>query len=128
MGLTDYEVAHLWGPGFGDEARDGMMYAPREMNQEFQNRFVESRLREMQSLAQKQGATIELTARCESYSLRTGGPHELLKEASYDFNVRLADGTRLHAGRVDITVPLPGSGNRYTIQVSGGSAGVWSLK
>ena len=40
-GLPTYEIAHLWGPGFGDEAWDGMMYAPRAVNQEWQNRGVE---------------------------------------------------------------------------------------
>ena len=127
IGLPDYEIAHLWGPGFGDEARDGMMYAPREMNQVFQNRFIESRLRELHTLARRQGATIKLTASAKSYPLKTWRGHEMLKEVSYDFQVRLADGTTLQIGRVEITVPPPRSTDRFTVQVSPGSAAVWSL-
>src|SRR4051794_10333839 len=51
IGLPDYEIAHLWGPGFGDEAWDGMMYAPREVNQEWQNQQVERLLRDLRGMA-----------------------------------------------------------------------------
>ena len=43
--LGDWQAAHLWGPGFGDEAAAGMMLAPNDVNQIWQNQKVESFLR-----------------------------------------------------------------------------------
>jgi hypothetical protein len=133
IGLPDYEIAHLYGPGFGDEAWDGMMYAPREVNQAFQNHGIESRLRELQGLASREGATIRVTARAEGHPLAAARGqrwfgHETLGHASYRFEVRFADGRTRIVGEVDISVPPPGSRGRVTVEVTGGSAGVWSLQ
>ena len=127
IGFADYEIAHVWGPGFGDEAMDGLMYAPREVNQRFQNEFVESRLRELHAMASKAGATVEVTAAAESWPLKIGGGHTMLKEVSYDFQIRLADGTMLRAGRVELHVPAPGATGKVTMDVFPGSGGIWSL-
>lgn len=127
VGLPDYEIAHLWGPGFGDEAWDGMMYAPRDVNQFLQNRGIEDRLRELHALANRERATIQLMARAESHPPRTPPiGHQLLKEVHYDFSVRLHDGHVLSGGRIDIIVPPPGGG-RPQIHGYPGSAGPWSL-
>jgi len=43
LGLSeDWELAHLWAPRFGDEAGAGIMWAPIEMNQTYQNHLLES--------------------------------------------------------------------------------------
>ena len=132
IGLSDHEIAHLWGPGFGDEARDGMMYAPTEVNQVLQNRTIEDRLRELHKLARREGATIEVTARATSHPLQTWRGHEMLKDVSYRFDVRFTDGSTYRIGEVDISVPPPTSSGtssgRFTYKVRGGSLGVWSLK
>ncbi|MGH9870392.1 MAG: polymorphic toxin type 4 domain-containing protein [Candidatus Polarisedimenticolia bacterium] len=128
IGLPDYERAHLWGPGFGDEAREGIMYAPREVNQVFQSRTAEARLRELRDLASNEGATIVLTASAESYPRATWRGHELLKEVSYEFRVRYSDGSTATIGRIDISVPPPGSTTGPMIDVSGGAIEVWSLR
>lgn len=126
IGLPDYEVSHLWGSGFGDEAFDGMMYAPREVNRIFQNAGIESRLRELQGLAARNNATIQVTAQAESHPLEDG--HDLLRQASYRFEVRLPTGTTHTIGEVDIWVPAPGAAGKVTVEVTGGSAAVWSLQ
>jgi hypothetical protein len=126
--LPNHEVAHLWGPGFGDEARDGMMYAPREVNQAFQNHGIESRLRELETIARDSGAKIEVTARAESYPRDAWRGHEMLQHAAYSFQARLPDGTVKQIGEVDIWVPRPGTSGSVTVDVTGGSAGVWSLQ
>ncbi len=128
VGLPGYEIAHVWGPGFGDEARDGLMYAPQEVNQAFQNHGVESRLRELESLARSQGVTIEVSARATSFDREVGHGHDVLKEASYHFEARMPDGSSKVIGEVDITAPRPGSGGHATVEVTGGSSGLWSLK
>src|SRR5579884_804006 len=50
VGLEGYERAHSQGAGFGTEAREGILYAPREVNQEIQNRGIESFIRDLQSM------------------------------------------------------------------------------
>jgi hypothetical protein len=107
IGLPDYQIAHLWGPGFGDEAWDGMMYAPEAVNQEWQNRGVETRLRDLHVLARAAGAVIELSARAVSHPLGAWRGHQLLRAARYRFAARLADGTREDLGRVEILVGAP---------------------
>jgi hypothetical protein len=92
------------------------------------SRFIESRLRELQTLAHRESATIELTARAESYPLRTWRGHQLLKEVHYEFSVRRLDGSTNLIGMVDISVPPPGSSSQITFGVKGGAAGPWSLQ
>lgn len=132
IGLHDYEVAHAWGPGFGDEARDGMMYAPKAVNQDYQNKDIESRLRELRMLAAREGGTIRLTVRTESHPLNTWHGHHLLKQASYHFEVDLPGGQSVTIGQVDIHVPPPTASGRAsgkpTVEVTGGSQAIWSLK
>src|SRR5262249_30786024 len=45
--LTGWQAAHLWGPGFGDEAAEGMLLAPPEVNLVWQNANVERLLRRL---------------------------------------------------------------------------------
>lgn len=120
IGLPDYELAHLWGPGFGDEAWDGMMYAPRAVNQEWQNRGIEQRLRDLQTLAGPRGAGIELTAKASAHPLGTWRGHQLLKEASYNFSSRLAGHAAVWVGRVEILVGPPPNAT-VMVEVSLGS-------
>jgi hypothetical protein len=95
------------------------------VNQVFQNRSVEQRLRELRALADKEGATIELNVQAETYPPVKG--RYALKEASYRFDVRYADGTRARISQVDISVPPHGSGGEVEVKVIPGAAGVWSL-
>jgi hypothetical protein len=125
--LPRYDIAHLWGPGFGDEAFDGMMYAPQEVNRVLQRHGIESRLYELRALARTRGATIQVRAQATSYPLRTWRGHQMLKSAHYHFEVRYPDGTREVIGEVDIQVPRPSSSGQPSIDVTGGSAQVWSL-
>ena len=78
IGLPGYDVAHLWGAGFGDEAFDGMMYAPKEVNRILQNEGIEGRLREYVKVS---GGTLVLQATAESYPRNTWRGHDVLKEA-----------------------------------------------
>lgn len=132
IGLTDYEAAHNWGPGFGDEARAGMMYAPRDVNQVFQNQGIESRLRELYRLADQQGATIHVSVKTTSHPLNTWRGHHMLKDASYRFEVSMPNGPRLTIGEVDIHVPPPTAqgtaSGTATVSVTGGLSSTWSLK
>ena len=47
VSLRNYQASHLWGPGFGDEARAGIMWAPGLFNQRWLNLGVEDLIREM---------------------------------------------------------------------------------
>jgi putative RNase toxin 4 of polymorphic toxin system len=109
--VATYEVAHLWGPGFGDEARDGMMLAPEAVNQALQNRGIEDKLRELQAMAGANG-TVLVTARATSHPTMTTEPrgHELLASVSYSFHIQQNGNPApppQHVGQIDITVPAP---------------------
>jgi hypothetical protein len=133
--LIDYEVAHLWGPGFGDEAFDGMMYAPKEVNQIWQNKKIETRLRQLRDLAASEGATIQLSASAESYPLETWRGHQILKEVTYHFEIKFSDGRPSELiAEVNIEIPSPkmenGKGKvsgKPIPSVRGGSAVDWVL-
>lgn len=68
VGLAGWERAHSQGPGTGVESAEGIVYAPREVNQEDQNRGVEKFIR------------------------------ELFKEKAADVDLRLTTVTRCHTG------------------------------
>jgi hypothetical protein len=132
IGLTDYEIAHNWGPGFGDEAFDGMMHAPRDVNQVFQNQSIESRLRELFRLAEQEGGTIHVSVKTTSHPVSTWRGHQMLKDASYHFEVSLPGGETVTIGEVNIHVPPPtaqgAASGTTTVTVTGGSQGTWSLQ
>lgn len=62
-----FEMSHLWGPGFGDEAFAGMMWAPTEVNQFLLSRGIEGRIRELYEDT-KHGATVEIVASVQSWN------------------------------------------------------------
>lgn len=105
IGLPTYEIAHLWGPGFGDEAWDGMMYAPREVNQAWQNRGIEGWLRGLRTGAEREGATVELTATACSHADTWQGS-DLLSEVAYVFSLVSGPASRW-VGRVELSVGPP---------------------
>lgn len=100
-----YERCHLWGHGFGDEARDGIMYAPREFNQFWQNKNVEEYIRKLSEQARAMKGNLVLRARATSYSpgeitaqaikdgkqvgkkVRAGDGEYLLKEVTYELMI-----------------------------------------
>ena len=52
LGFSDqWELAHLWAPRFGDESGAGILWAPVEMNQTYQNHLLESWLDILRSSA-----------------------------------------------------------------------------
>lgn len=110
VGLPDYELSHLWGPGFGDEAWDGLMYAPRELNQDWLNRGIEQRLRDLRIVGESMDAVLEVTARANAYPLATWRGHSILRSQSYDFALRHSSGASRRLGRVELTVSPPPQG------------------
>ena len=91
LGLSDdWELAHLWPPRFGDEAAAGIMWAPQEMNQDFQNHKVEPWLQGLRSSSHS--AAIEITAIaaswCPKFLAAKGNPDykgaEFLKWVCYE--------------------------------------------
>lgn len=91
IGLSDdWELAHLWPPRFGDEAAAGIMAAPKELNQVFQNHKVEPWLQDLRVCCGP--GPIEITASAASWSnkflMSKGNPDygktEILKWVSYD--------------------------------------------
>jgi hypothetical protein len=94
---SDWEWAHLWGPGFGDEAAAGLMLAPRSVNQVAQNRGIEGYMRELGKRARAAGGDVRVKATATSWGNPT--PSGWVPPKGADFLQR-ADYT--------ITLDLPG--------------------
>ncbi len=97
VGLSgdEWERAHMWGPGFGDEAAAGIWYASEEVNQLLQNRVSEDFIRDLASQAAERGQTVNLEVTAERWSAsdlpdaHRGG--DFLKSISYKINVEGPD-------------------------------------
>jgi hypothetical protein len=85
----EWEKAHLVGPGFGDEAAAGLMNAPKEMNQFYQNRGVEGWMRDLHSAVKAVGGRVTYKAKAVAWDFPVKGwkpssGAEFLKIAEYD--------------------------------------------
>ena len=127
ISLEGYERAHLWGHGFGDEARAGIMYAPKEFNRIWQNSGLETTIRDSGARIRAMGGELIVKAKARSYSPRDlinkatkvisgkGQPlyrknqEFLLKEISYEIFVKAPGGRIERISRIDFEIPLPGS-------------------
>jgi hypothetical protein len=111
-GLPGYERAHLWGPGFGDEAADGIMYAPRGVNQYLQNLGIEGVIRQTARDVRARGGRVWVTARAEAHPPGTRGlpevPGDVLARVEYTVEVELPGGGRQPAYTVTIDVDPTG--------------------
>jgi putative RNase toxin 4 of polymorphic toxin system len=106
-----YEKAHLWGPGFGDEARDGIMLAPYEVNQIFQNDTMEEALRKLQEQVRADhgdDAKVLVTATATSHPTNTTTPigEPVLAQVTYQFSIQSASGTQ-ELATIHISVDKP---------------------
>jgi hypothetical protein len=120
VGLPDYELGHLWGPGFGDEALAGMWLVPRVVNQAVQNQFIEGTLRAWQATAPR-GSSIELFVRAESHPLATWRGHLLTRDVAYKYTERLADGSVGRTGFFRVRIDPPeANGNPGDFEVTSG--------
>ena len=98
--LKGYERAHLWGHGFGDEAKLGLMYAPKALNQEVQNFGFEKFIRELQVLSQQEGRKV--FCRCKAFShppkgksLNAAKGELLISEVFYEVVYEAKDGRKI---------------------------------
>ena len=121
-GLPDYQGAHLWGPGFGDEAAAGIMLAPRDVNLIWQSGRAEKFLREdLPDMAQAASrhfgrpVAIRLRAVATSHPGTVAGG-AALKEVQYTFSIA-ADGQEVVLGRVGFSVGLPPRGKVSEVKV-----------
>lgn len=130
--LETYQKAHLVGHGFGDEARDGIMYAPAEFNQFWQNKGVEKWIRELGEQARALNGNLVIRARATSYSpreiteqiikdgqevgkrVRAGNGEYLLKEVRYELFLETPDkpGVFQDFHTLEFDVPPPWEPNR----------------
>ena len=110
--LTDWEAAHLWGPGFGDEAAAGMMLAPKEVNQVWQNQKAETFLRELRELAADGGYEVHVRAVARSHprEFAGGAGDALMQSVQYDFSVSTPGGAKTPFGQITFEVGLPPGG------------------
>jgi hypothetical protein len=123
FGLPDYQRAHAWGPGFGDEVADGMMLVHRNVNLKLQNRGVEDAIRRLHQIAEEHGGALLVSVIVTSHPRTPGGPL-LLKTASYRISLRSADGRVMPAIEVDIgEIGVPGTPSSTDPPVSIGLRG-----
>jgi hypothetical protein len=94
---ADWEWAHLWGPGFGDEAAAGIMLAPRGVNQIAQNKGIEGYMRMLAKRARAAGGDVRVKATATSWGNPT--PSGWVPPKGVDF---------LQRADYKITLELPG--------------------
>jgi hypothetical protein len=109
--VSTMERAHLWGPGFGDEAGAGLFLAPRKINQVWQNAMAEKYIRGLASQAGTKGGFVRLSAIATSYgtevSMRVGkGGERFLKSVEYRIELHMP-GQPVRRARVKLNVPEP---------------------
>ena len=116
--LSGYEAAHLWGPGFGDEAAAGIFLAPKNLNRDWQNAGIERFLREVRDLATGTNTRIWLVAKAVSHPRNIYGG-ALLDHAEYEaFAVTGASKVRLLSAH-GVSADLPRSTGNTPTRVSG---------
>jgi hypothetical protein len=110
----DWQRAHLWGPGFGDEAAAGLWYARTEVNNILQNGITEGFVRDLATQAEAAGGSVSVTVSGERYSpdevpaAHRGG--EFLKEIQYQVTVRDAGGNEVSSHRMEFGLTPPPDG------------------
>ncbi|MHC2499184.1 hypothetical protein ACVI8K_006100 [Bradyrhizobium barranii subsp. barranii] len=104
--ISQFEMGHAWGPGFGDEAFVGMMWVPKEVNQYLQNRGIEARIRELYEDT-KYGSDVKINASVESWN-EENMITEFAREIAYSVTV---DGPGNHHEfyEINIETAAPGS-------------------
>ncbi|WP_251096588.1 DUF4157 domain-containing protein [Streptomyces sp. Caat 7-52] len=92
----EWQLLHLWGPGFGDEAAAGIMLGPRAVNQEWQNRGVEQFIRDLRDQASRQAGQVRVRATAVAWErptpttrYRSAEGVDFLKEARYEITLEL---------------------------------------
>jgi hypothetical protein len=105
--FQNYERAHLVGPGFGGELAEGIMHAPTELNQEWQNRIVEGFLRNQAEAGRSVDVTVTATGQRLAIPLANGTFRHVDVLTSVTYVVHGADGT---ARAVTFAVEMPPSG------------------
>jgi hypothetical protein len=118
LGVPEYEAAHLWGPGFGDEAAAGIMLAPRELNQAWQRSGAEQYIRDLGNAARANGGEVRLTARATSHGSDVRGGDALLSEVTYDVSLVDRAGNVVDGRRISISVDPPPSGRVHDAEVT----------
>ncbi|MBF9132057.1 hypothetical protein I0C86_24285, partial [Plantactinospora sp. S1510] len=118
LNVPNYEAAHLWGPGFGDEAAAGIMLAPRDVNQIWQSKGVEAFVRDLANEARVHGGALRLTATATSHGSEVRGGDALLAQVTYRFTVVDRTGNPVDAKQVTLSVDPPPSGRVHDLAVS----------
>jgi len=123
--VPGWEAAHLWGPGFGDEAAAGIMLAPREVNQIWQNQGIEKFLRELRATAAEEHATVEVRAVATSLprGFDGGAGDSFLSHVEYEFWLVGQDGAKTGRAHVEFSVDPPPGGRVHDVHVSPLTAG-----
>lgn len=121
---SNWENAHLWGPGFGDEAAAGMMKAPKSLNQWYQNEGAEGWMRDLRKQAIRDGgplARVELEATAIAWDL-TGHKWQpktqvdFLRRVEYRVTLKLPNKSP-QSIRVTIDVDVPPSTKILSIDI-----------
>jgi hypothetical protein len=110
-----YVAAHLWGPGFGDEAYAGIMYAPVQVNNVLQSsgnvrgieRWIQVAAAEVRAL----GGELHVRARADAYPKANPRDPLILQSVTYEVAAQFPDGSvQRRTISVEVTAPPNGVG------------------
>jgi hypothetical protein len=93
IGRPNYRRAHQWGPGWGDEARAGIMYAPESVNNRLQSlgqgRGIEGWIAGFHKKVKPLGGRVRVSTVTESYPRANANDPLFLKSAQYEVVVEV---------------------------------------
>jgi Domain of unknown function (DUF4157)/Bacterial toxin 4 len=121
--MDNYEAAHLWGPGFGDEAAAGMLWAPIDVNQNMQNRFAELFGRDLQKTVTSAGGKVKITATSVPFDsetlLKNGLPAnaKFLDHTDYKIVVEMPNKPPMEV-RITVKAGVPGPNATGSIELN----------
>ena len=116
-GLPTWEAAHLWGPGFGDEAAAGMFLASSEANQKFQNIGVELFARSLHAAAKARGGEVRIHATAEGHGPQHAGGMALAR-VQYEIYIVPRNGQPELMGRASFECDPPPGGRPHEPELS----------
>jgi hypothetical protein len=119
-----WEKSHAVGPGFGDEAAAGLMEAPKDMNQLFQNRGVEGWMRDLYQLVKTRGGKVTYKVSVAPWKFPTPAGWsptsgaEFLRSASYRVQVEFPGAvSQPPAIEISIDTAAPPSARVMTVSI-----------
>ncbi|MGI0482653.1 polymorphic toxin type 4 domain-containing protein [Geminocystis sp. CENA526] len=102
VGLVDFQRSHSQGAGLGNEMKEGILYAPKEVNLKLQNHGIERYIRDIRDQL-RPDAKLLLTTETKAHEKADKKEPSLLKSIDYKLEVEInGKRTRLFEASIEV--------------------------